>query len=176
MIDFLVPLGFAIFGGNKLFCNHFCGRGQLCMKIGSKLKLSRNKPTPAWLYSSWFRYGFLMFFLLMFANMIFQTWLVWGGSQTLSESVSLFWTLHLPWNWAYTEKIAPEWVAQYSFGFYSIMLTSFVLGLIMMALYKPRTWCAFCPMGTMTQAICKYKRHLREARKRDAGLLTACKK
>ncbi|MGN0752602.1 MAG: 4Fe-4S binding protein [Christensenellales bacterium] len=22
---------------------------------------------------------------------------------------------------------------------------------------KPRTWCAFCPMGTMTQAICKLR-------------------
>ena len=26
-----------------------------------------------------------------------------------------------------------------------------------MVLYKPRTWCAFCPMGTMTQGICKLK-------------------
>ena len=24
-------------------------------------------------------------------------------------------------------------------------------------LYKPRTWCTFCPMGTMTQSICKLK-------------------
>ena len=26
-----------------------------------------------------------------------------------------------------------------------------------MVLYKPRTWYAFCPMGTMTQGICKLK-------------------
>ena len=37
------------------------------------------------------------------------------------------------------------------------MLTSLLLGLIVMVLYKPRTWCAFCPMGTMTQGICKLK-------------------
>jgi len=48
-------------------------------------------------------------------------------------------------------------VAQFSFGFYSLMLTSLLLGLIVMVLYKPRTWCAFCPMGTMTQGICKLK-------------------
>ncbi len=30
------------------------------------------------------------------------------------------------------------------------MLTSLLLGLIMMVLYKPRSWCTFCPMGTMT--------------------------
>nr|WP_303684772.1 hypothetical protein [Phascolarctobacterium succinatutens] len=27
-----------------------------------------------------------------------------------------------------------------------------------MALFKPRTWCTFCPMGTMTQMICKMKK------------------
>ena len=37
------------------------------------------------------------------------------------------------------------------------MLTSLLLGLIVMVLYKPRTWCAFCPMGTMTHGICKLK-------------------
>ena len=72
MIDFLVPLALAVFGGNKLFCNHFCGRGQLCMKIGHDLKCSRNRPTPAWLYSPWFRYGFLAFFLAVFGNMLFS--------------------------------------------------------------------------------------------------------
>ena len=51
----------------------------------------------------------------------------------------------------------PAWVAQFSFGFYSLMLTSTLIGLIVMALYKPRSWCAFCPMGTMTQTICKIK-------------------
>ena len=46
MIDFLLPLGIAIFGGNKFFCNHLCGRGQLFSKLGGDLKCSRNKPTP----------------------------------------------------------------------------------------------------------------------------------
>ena len=31
------------------------------------------------------------------------------------------------------------------------------IGLIVMVFFKPRTWCAFCPMGTMTQMICKIK-------------------
>jgi len=24
-----------------------------------------------------------------------------------------------------------------------------------MVLFKPRSWCVYCPMGTMTQLICK---------------------
>lgn len=36
--------------------------------------------------------------------------------------------------------------------------SSMLLGLVVMALFKPRTWCTFCPMGTMTQMICKMKK------------------
>lgn len=157
MIDFFLPLIFAIFGGNKWFCNNMCGRGQLFTKIGFKLKCSRNKPTPRWMYSKWFRYGFLVFFMTMFGVMVFQTWLVASGAETLKEAIKLFWTFRVPWDWTYSAGIIPDWAAQYGFGFYGLMLTSLLIGLIVMVLYKPRTWCTFCPMGTMTQGICKVR-------------------
>ena len=37
------------------------------------------------------------------------------------------------------------------------MLTSTIIGLAVNVLFKPRAWCTFCPMGTMTQLICKIK-------------------
>ncbi|MBQ7569149.1 4Fe-4S binding protein [bacterium] len=185
MFDFLVPLLFAIFGGNKWFCNHMCGRGQLLTVIPQiphimhkrsvkrwresgaqgavpkqRLIFSRGQATPAWMPAKWFRYGFLVFFLAMFGNILYQTWKVYGGA-TLRQAVTLFWTFSVPWDWAYTAGSSPEWVAQYVFGFYSLMLTSAFLGLILMVLYKPRTWCSFCPMGTMTQLICRF-RHRKE--------------
>ena len=46
---------------------------------------------------------------------------------------------------------------RFSFGFYSVMFTSTLLGIATMILYKPRSWCVYCPMGTMTQLICKAK-------------------
>lgn len=157
MIDFLVPLGFAIFGGTKGFCNRYCGRGQLYQKLGAGCNCSRNKPTPKWMYSKWFRYGFLAFFMTMFGNMLFQTYLVAAGAGSLKETIKLFWTFRVPWGWTYTQGTVSDWIAQYSFGLYSLMLTSLLLGLIVMVLYKPRTWCTFCPMGTMTQGICQLK-------------------
>ena len=157
MIDFLLPLLLAIFGGNKFFCNHLCGRGQLFSKLGTDLKCSRCMPTPRWMSSKWFRYAFLLFFLTMFGNMVFQTYLVAAGATSLREAIKLFWTFRVPWSWTYTAGTVTDWVAQFSFGFYSLMLTSLLLGLIVMVLYMPRTWCAFCPMGTMTQSICKLK-------------------
>ena len=157
MIDFLVPLGFALFGGNKHFCNRYCGRGQLFTKLGTTCKCSRNKPTPRFLSSKWFRYGFLVFFLTMFGIMIFNTYLVFSGAETLKEAIKLFWTFSVPWGWTYTPGLLPDWIAQFAFGFYSIMLTSTLIGVVVMVLFKPRSWCAFCPMGTMTQLICKIK-------------------
>lgn len=157
MIDFLVPIFVALFGGGKAFCNRYCGRGQLFSQLGSCMKCSRNAKTPRFLSSKWFRYGFLVFFLTMFGSMVFQTWMVASGAQSLSETLKLLWTFRVPWDWAYTAGTAADWVAQFSFGFYSVMLTSTIIGLAVMALFKPRTWCAFCPMGTMTQLICKLK-------------------
>lgn len=157
MIDFILPLVIAAGWGSKAFCNKYCGRGQLFAVLNGAIKGEKHRAAPRWLSSSWFRYGFLAFFLAMFGNILFQTWLVGSGAQSLTEAIKLFWTFRIPWGWAYTAGTAADWVAKFSFGFYSLMLTSTLIGLIAMLLYKPRTWCAFCPMGTMTQGVCRLK-------------------
>jgi len=154
MIDFLVPLFIAIIGGNKTFCNRYCGRGQLLSQCG---KCSRNVKAPRFFASKWFRYGFLAFFLTMFGSMIFQTYLVAAGASSLREAIKLLWLFRVPWGWTYTAGTVADWVAQFSFGFYSLMLTSTIIGLVVNTVFKPRAWCSFCPMGTMTQLICKLR-------------------
>lgn len=100
----------------------------------------------------------ICFFIGMFSMILWQTYLVASGAGNLSKVVTLLWTFKLPLDFAYAGMSVPEWISQYAFGFYSIMLTSTIIGLAVMVLYKPRTWCTFCPMGTMTQGICKLKR------------------
>lgn len=156
LVCFIVPLAISIIGGSKAYCGKYCGRGQLFELLGGKFGLSRKKNPPAFLRSKWFRYGFLTFFMAMFLMMIYSTYLVFAGTSTLKEAVTLLWTFRLPWNWTNTDFVAP-WVAQFAFGFYSLMLTSTVLGLVTMLLFKPRSWCVYCPMGTMTQGICRLK-------------------
>ena len=151
---FFIPLIIAAFRGTKGYCNRYCGRGQL---LGKCRKCSRNKLAPGWVSSKWFRYGFLIFFLSMFGNMIFQTYLVAAGARNLREVIKLLWMFRVPWDWAYTAGTVSDWIAQFSFGFYSIMLTSTIIGFAVNILFKPRAWCSFCPMGTMTQMICKIK-------------------
>ena len=157
LLCFFIPLIMAVVGKGKGYCNRYCGRGQLFALLGGRLGLSRKKDPPAFLRSRSFRYGFLIFFFIMFFQMLFTTYLVFAGAQDLRQAVTLLWTFRLPWHWAYHGAAVAPWVAQFAFGFYSVMLTSTVLGLITMVLFKPRSWCVYCPMGTMTQLICKAK-------------------
>ena len=155
VLFFDIPLLVAVIGGSKAYCNRFCGRGQLLGLLGGKLKLSRNAPPPKWLRSPWFRYGFLAFFMTMFGLMLLSTYKVFAGAP-LREAITLLWVFKLPWQWARVGMVSP-WIAQFAFGFFGVMMTSTVLGLATMALFRPRSWCVYCPMGTMTQGICKLR-------------------
>lgn len=155
LICFILPILIAVFKGNKSYCNLYCGRGQLLSILGQKLKLSRNKEIPSFLRSKKFRYIFLTFFMTMFGIMIYTVVRVFNGAD-LKTAVTFLWAFKIPW--FYNEIIdIPKWLVQFCFGFYSIMLTSTFLGLLTMVLYKPRSWCVYCPMGTMTQGICILK-------------------
>ena len=155
LLCFFIPLLFAAVGGTKGYCNRYCGRGQLFGMLGGRFGLSRRRDIPRWMKSKAFRYGFLVFFFAMFFLMLWNTYLVFAGARDLKQVVTLLWTFKLPWHWAYHGTLFHPGVAQFAFGFYSVMLTSTVLGLITMVLFKPRSWCVYCPMGTMTQLICK---------------------
>lgn len=157
MLFFCIPLIISLVQGTKGYCNRYCGRGQLFGLLGGRFGLSRKKDIPRWMKSKWFRYGFLIFFFIMFFQMLWNTYLVFAGVQDLRQAVTLLWTFKLPWHWSYHGTLFSPGTAQFAFGFYSVMLTSTVLGMITMVLFKPRSWCVYCPMGTMTQLICKAK-------------------
>ncbi len=156
LISFGLPILFAIFGGNKLFCNRYCDRGQLLRFLGSQLSFSKRHAPPAWMHGKLFRYGFMIVFFAMFGSVLYTTWLVASETNSLKEVVLLFGILPLPWHGVSTTDVSPT-VLQFAFGLYSLLLTSELLALAAMLYYRPRTWCTFCPMGTLTQSICKQK-------------------
>ena len=159
LICFFTPLAISLIKGNKAYCNKYCGRGQLFSLLGGRFGLSRKKDVPRWMKSPYFRYGFLIFFLTMFSIMIWNTYLVFAGTESLKQIVTLLWTFKVPWQWAYHGTLISTGTAQFAFGFYSVMLTSTLLGLVTMILFKPRSWCVYCPIGTMTLMICEIKAH-----------------
>ena len=51
----------------------------------------------------------------------------------------------VPWGWNYTAGTVSDWVAQFSFGFYSLMLTSAIIGFAVNVLFSPITGAASAP-------------------------------
>lgn len=156
LLCFTIPLIISLSGRGKKYCNTYCGRGQLLDLVGNKLRLSKRRDISIFSKSKWFRYSFLIFFMAMFIVLLFNTYLVFIGTKELQEVIKLLWIFKLPWNWVNTSSVAP-WISQFAFGFYSMMVTSTILGIVTMIVYKPRSWCVYCPMGTMTQLISKSK-------------------
>ncbi len=101
LLCFFIPLIVSVVSGTKGYCNRYCGRGQLFGLLGGRFGLSRRRDIPRWMKSRAFRYGFLLFFLLMFCLMLWNTYLVFAGVRDLSQAVTLLWTFRLPWHWAY---------------------------------------------------------------------------
>lgn len=108
---FLIPLMISLAKGTKGYCNRYCGRGQLFQLLGGRFGFSRRRDIPKWMKSKGFRYGFLAFFLAMFLVMLWNTCLVFAGTQELSQTVTLLWRFRLPWHWAYHGTIFHKGVA-----------------------------------------------------------------
>ena len=97
-------------------------------------------------------------FFAMFFLMLWNTWLVFAGAQDLRQVVTLLWTFKLPLALAYHGTLFHLGVAQFAFGFYSVMLTSTVLGLVTMVLFKPPQLVRLPPHGDHEmQLICQVK-------------------
>lgn len=95
--------------------------------------------------------------MTMFVLMLTTTYKVFSGLENLKSVVTILWSFKIYWEFAYLDTNLSPWIAQFAFGMYSIMATSTIIGLVTMFFFRPRTWCIFCPMGTMTQEICKLK-------------------
>lgn len=166
ILCFFIPLIISAGWGSKVYCHKYCVRGELLEILGNKCRLSAKRDILPFIRTKAFRYGFLTFFMIMFIDMIFATWLIFKEASSAKEVVTLLWAIKLPWRWAAGNPTVSPWISQFAFGFYSVMLTSTVLGIITMIFFKPRSWCVYCPMGTMTQLICRL-RNRKEIKKQN---------
>jgi len=154
LISFALPLYFAIFRGNKNFCNRYCDRGQLLRMLGSQLGFSKGHEMPNWLKGRAFRYGFMVFFFGTFGAILYATYLVATGEQNFSASLTLFWLFDFAFDIGTNGQTAATYFALRLYGF---LLTSEIIAILLMLCYRPHAWCVVCPMGTLTQSICRAK-------------------
>ena len=108
----------------RYWCGNLCPRGSFLDQIIRKFSISGK--APAFLISPVFRYGFLLLFLGLLAFRL--------GSVILGSPA-----------WALPEKLG--------FVFATLCLVTTTAAVVLGIVYSPRTWCSFCPMGTLQTEI-----------------------
>jgi len=60
----------------------------------------------------------------------------------------------------FTLGIKKNWGDLYGIGmvFYRIIVVTTIIGIVLSLVYNHRTWCHFCPMGTMASVISKFRK------------------
>ncbi|MBI9108572.1 MAG: 4Fe-4S binding protein [Spirochaetales bacterium] len=94
-------------------------------------------------------FGINIFFITM------STIMVGLGRINPIDRIRLLIMFQLPWELPQLFTIAaiPAPLLHLSYRFYSLMLTSTLLGSILAVLFKPKTWCAVCPINSISEGM-----------------------
>ena len=112
----------------RYWCGHFCPRGNMFDRLLSKY--SPHKPILPFVRTSGFRLFMVLFIFTMFGIQLSQARWSEGGYALWSDIGRVFWT---------------------------IILVTTIVGVVLAFIYAPRTWCSFCPMGTISRWVAPQK-------------------
>lgn len=120
VLPIMLGLTITAFFTGRYWCGNFCPHGSLFDVL--ILPISKNQKMPKFLKSKSMIGGFFIFFMFNFSRKIIKVIDSWGSLSFLEEL---------------------------GFVFASTYLMVMVVGGLLALLVNPRTWCQFCPMGTM---------------------------
>ncbi len=131
---FYPQLGFAVvaimvtilllgFLNGLYWCGNICPHGSLFDFILTRF--SRNKKIPGFFRSPVLKWGFFLFFMAMVTFQLSNAWGLVGEAGFAARLGTIFANQYLIW---------PS-----------------IVGVSLALVVSPRTWCSFCPMGTMQQ-------------------------
>ncbi len=146
----ILPFLLLIKNKKKTWCQSYCPRAGLYTKLGKLKKHSRKTPLffthgkMKWIMLSYF--GFSLFIIFMSTMGV--------ANQRMPAMEYLRFLLIIPVPGPIPQLIdLPDitpWVTHLSYRFYSMMMTTTALGLLLALVYKPRTWCTICPISTIS--------------------------
>ncbi len=134
----------------KLWCSSYCPRASLLMKTGTTSKTRR---IPLQFSNGKLKKVMLWYFGLNLLFITGSTIQVATGNMASMEYVRLFIAIPLAPLPQLLEVSSPPAIMHLSYRLYSMMLSSTLLGIALSRLYRPRIWCAICPVGTVSNAL-----------------------
>ncbi|MHB1393415.1 MAG: 4Fe-4S binding protein [Clostridia bacterium] len=140
----------------KTWCPRYCPRASLYNALFRGRTLT-GRAGPDWLIKGRAKWFLLSYFTFNFFVMFMSTFMVHIGRIAPVEKVRFLIAFELPWDMPQFLKSAffPDWAVHLSFRIYSMMFTTIVLGLLLDWIFLPRTWCAVCPINTISEIVLK---------------------
>ena len=151
-----IPLALLLVKEDKLWCKSYCPRFGFFNKV-KKVSGTRRRPAPRFLSKGDLKWMLLAYFLMSLFFILGSTIRVALGQMDPMLMLRFFIILPIPADLPQLlsfPEVAP-WLTHLAYRIYSMMLTTTVLGLIITLLYRPRTWCLVCPIGTISDEYLK---------------------
>ena len=146
----IMPFVFVAKDKEKTWCQSYCPRSNVFTRLFTII--GANRPAPKWLINGRGKRIMLTFFSINFIMIFLSTLMVFLDKRDPIEKIRFLIAFQLPWNMPNLLDIGvmSDWVIHLGFRVYSMMFTTTIIGLLIGFLYRARTWCAICPMGTLS--------------------------
>jgi hypothetical protein len=152
----VLPLIILVRTNKKTYCQGYCPRASLFTKAG-KVPSIKSRKTPDFFIKGKLKWVVLIYFGLNMLMITMSTFRVASGLMEPLEFLRFLIVFRIPYNIPQLIEVnnALPWITHLSYRFYSMMMTTTTLGLILAFIYKPRTWCLICPISTISDIYLK---------------------
>ena len=138
-----------LIAGDKVWCKVWCPRIQLYKVVKGK---SGGLKAPRFFTTGDMKWILLGYFLSALLLITFSTILVAMGriQPMLYPRFLVVVPIPLELPQLLPLENLPTWISHLSYRIFSMMSTTTLLGLLVTLIWKPRTWCLICPIGTLS--------------------------
>ncbi len=131
----------------KVWCQHYCPRASYLNVIGRRKAWRKN---PSVITNGKAKYYMIWYFSLNLLFITGSTIQIAIGAMEAMPYIRLFIAIPLFPIPQLIQIDAPSFLLHLSYRFYSMMLSTTLLASVLGWMYRPRLWCAICPIGTLS--------------------------
>lgn len=160
LICMMFPFILLFKNNKKIWCQGYCPRSNLYTKIGKTTK-KHSRKTPMYFIKGNMKYIMLLYFGISLFFIIMSTIRVSGGIMLPMNILRFLIVIPISVDFPQFFELSSvaSWITHLSYRFYSMMLTTTTIGLLLAIIYKPRTWCTICPIATVSDVYLKKKKN-----------------
>ncbi len=149
LVCMAIPFASLFITNKKVWCQNYCPRASFYTRTGKTTKRFSAR-APKFLVTGPVKWVMLGYFIASMLLITISTIRVSQGAMAGLDEIRLFFVIPFPKLPQLLSFEMDPWFSHMCYRFYSMMLSTTLLGLMLSLVYKPRTWCTICPIGTVS--------------------------